>query len=213
MLFSFIKSPAAPRAPLLCFRHRPMPNHSHDGSAISGSIRGKICNASTETLALESSRCGSNPAEEHSAPSGERAVHTEAEPFPITGVGSPENNRRKPQKVYTAAGPRKSADQEKPKSRQVKKILATRTARDQPNPDEKLELPDKSPGSKRVGANINDRVSDYIKRAKLRIRTVTMTGGGKAKAEKEPAGPDRFTDYIRRTKNKLRSTLSIGRGR
>ncbi|KAK4741566.1 hypothetical protein SAY87_025154 [Trapa incisa] len=101
----------------------------------------------------------------------------------------------------------------------MQKISATKeAAADMPNASEKLDLPDQSPtGSKMSGSNINDRVSDYITRTKLKMRTMSMamTGGGKAKkaAKEPPAKPDPFADYIHRTKKKFWSTTLSIRGK
>lgn len=110
--------------------------------------------------------------------------------------------------------PKSTHQEEKSKPKQIKKNLTTKTtAADQLNPDRKVELPDQSPGDNSRGLDINDLVSSYINRAKLRIRTMSMAGGGKAKEKKEPESTNHFADYISRTKKKLQSTLSMGGGK
>lgn len=91
--------------------------------------------------------------------------------------------------------------EEKSKAKQIKKFLSIKIAADQPSANKK--------------SDINDRVSDYISRAKIRIRTMSLIGGGKDKVEEESAPSTKhFTDYIRRTKCKLRSrTSSISDGK
>lgn len=63
--------------------------------------------------------------------------------------------------------------------------------------------------------DINDQVSEYINRAKSRIRSVTMRGGeGKSKAETYQRHDSHFTNYIHRLKMRLRSSLStVGTGK
>ncbi|XP_031399445.1 uncharacterized protein LOC116209854 [Punica granatum] len=120
-------------------------------------------------------------------------------------VGSAKNGENPP-KISLAASPevepsieRRSTHQRKgSKSKQMAKILTGKPAVHQSDPHRKVESLDQSPGSKTV--DINDRVSDYISRAKLRIRAMSVRGGGKAKVEKEPGSSNRFADYIRRTK-------------
>lgn len=71
--------------------------------------------------------------------------------------------------------------------------------------------------------DINNTFSDYIKRAKMKIRTVSNVGGGKNHAslqddahdhtKKKDTAKDHFSEYIHRAKMKLRTTSSIGHGK
>jgi hypothetical protein len=71
--------------------------------------------------------------------------------------------------------------------------------------------------------DINNTFSDYIKRAKLKIRTVSNVGGGKNQAslqddahghtKKKDSAKDHFSEYIHRAKMKLRTTSSFGHGK
>ncbi|KAM7258573.1 hypothetical protein ACFE04_014314 [Oxalis oulophora] len=54
-----------------------------------------------------------------------------------------------------------------------------------------------------TGVHIEDRFTDYINRAKLKIRTMSINDEKKNER-------DRFSEYIDRSKVKLRSTSSIG---
>ncbi|OWM87168.1 uncharacterized protein LOC116186987 [Punica granatum] len=81
----------------------------------------------------------------------------------------------------------------------------------------------KSHGVNKLGRgseHIENRVSKYIERVKLQLRTVSNVGGG---AKAESAGKekrdatlktdDHFTNYLNRAKMKLRTTSSIGGGK
>ncbi|CAK7348192.1 unnamed protein product [Dovyalis caffra] len=64
-------------------------------------------------------------------------------------------------------------------------------------------------GNHKPGMHIEDRFTDYINRAKIKIRTVSNAGHEKQHAH-AGSGKDKFTDYINRAKVKLRTTSSIG---
>ncbi|EEF37648.1 conserved hypothetical protein [Ricinus communis] len=78
----------------------------------------------------------------------------------------------------------------------------------------------------RSGAHIEERVTEYINRAKSRIRR-TISSNHPGEGKKAPSGgnnkltdnaaaapgKDKFTDYIERTKKKLRTTSSMGVGK
>ncbi|KAG6736162.1 hypothetical protein POTOM_061113 [Populus tomentosa] len=65
-------------------------------------------------------------------------------------------------------------------------------------------------GNDKRGMHIEDRFTDYIKRARIKMRTFSNAGH-----EKQHANPEKekFTDYINRAKVKLRSTSSVGGGK
>lgn len=74
----------------------------------------------------------------------------------------------------------------------------------------KLESPQHNKleeGNDKRGMHIEDRFTDYIKRARIKIRTLSNAGHEKQHAS---PGQDKFTDYINRAKVKLRTTSSIG---
>lgn len=79
------------------------------------------------------------------------------------------------------------------------------------------------PGVKHKGTKSglakNDMFSDYIHRAKMKIRTVSNLGSRKTASEavdihdtkKDNNSKDAFSDYINRAKMKIRKTSSVGR--
>ncbi|PON46092.1 hypothetical protein PanWU01x14_254060 [Parasponia andersonii] len=73
----------------------------------------------------------------------------------------------------------------------------------------------------RSGSDINEAFSDYINRAKFKIRAMSNVGGGDHRettsnedevydAEKKADANDVFVDYINRAKLKISKTSSIG---
>ncbi|KAJ9171921.1 hypothetical protein P3X46_015219 [Hevea brasiliensis] len=82
------------------------------------------------------------------------------------------------------------------------------------NPKVKSEKGGKS------GVHIEDRVTDYINRAKLMIRNMSRSSEGKNGTRKDKeklsdniSEKDKFSDYIDRTRNKLQKASSIGAGK
>lgn len=65
-------------------------------------------------------------------------------------------------------------------------------------------------GNDKRGMHIEDRFTDYIKRARIKMRTFSNAGHEKQHAN---PGKDKFTDYINTAKVKLRTTSSIGGGK
>ncbi|PRQ41774.1 hypothetical protein RchiOBHm_Chr3g0450401 [Rosa chinensis] len=70
-------------------------------------------------------------------------------------------------------------------------------------------------GAQKSGLGTDDRFSDYISRAKVKIRTMTMNVGGgnkqnasnsKEDDQHEDHTKDAFSDYIKRVKIKIRQT-------
>lgn len=65
-------------------------------------------------------------------------------------------------------------------------------------------------GNDKRGMHIEDSFSDYIKRARIKMRTFSNAGHEKQHANPEK---DKFTDYINSAKVKLRTTSSVGGGK
>ncbi|KDP21509.1 hypothetical protein JCGZ_21980 [Jatropha curcas] len=67
------------------------------------------------------------------------------------------------------------------------------------------------------GVHIEDRFTDFIKRVKIKIGTVSHPGEEKNASGKgnldNTSGKDKFSDYIDRTKHKLKTTLSLAGGK
>jgi ribosomal protein L12E/L44/L45/RPP1/RPP2 len=80
---------------------------------------------------------------------------------------------------------------------------------------------------KQPSQDINDTFSDYIKRAKMKIRTVSNAGGGKNIASQQDdiardhhhdtkqrdTSNDQFSEYINRAKMKIRAVSNAGSGK
>ncbi|CAL9023796.1 unnamed protein product [Prunus brigantina] len=74
----------------------------------------------------------------------------------------------------------------------------------------------KNEGKKPGGPDINDTFSEYIKQAKIKIRTMSSNNISESDddAKKKESVKDHFSDYIHRAKNKFKSTPSnLGAGK
>lgn len=94
------------------------------------------------------------------------------------------------------------------------KTIAGEVTKTKVNPEVKLEKGGKS------GVHIEDRITDYINRAKFKIRTMSRSSEGKYgsgkdkdKLSDDTSGKDKFSDFIDRTRNKLKKASSIGAGK
>ncbi|KAI6695627.1 hypothetical protein NL676_023337 [Syzygium grande] len=165
---------------------------------------------SVETLVFESHQGRGLLTQKEVFPSNDLAVEVAIKTEPgasavaVVEKAKPRTEMASPSKlaVGQTSGARKVEEKVKPKSEKVPTPKTSGGPRNAPRKDQ-------SRGAKEKGEDINNRVSSYISRAKMRIRTMSFAGGTQGAGHKD-SGTDHFGNYIQRAKMKIRTMSGIG---
>lgn len=175
----------------------------------------KIIDNQPQTYSPKKHRKSAESAKRHDTPRNREAAETVPVNFDFQSQSVPANGKSKsttphpPIPKTTQVASRVIEPEAKTSSMAVVQSPSQGNMANHP----KLESPQHNKleeGNDKRGMHIEDRFTDYIKRARIKIRTLSNAGHEKQHAS---PGQDKFTDYINRAKVKLRTTSSIGGGK
>jgi hypothetical protein len=190
----------------------PAPNSSPPPPPPPPPLSKKIIDNQPQTYSPKKHRKSAESAKRHDTPRNREAAETVPVNFDFQSQSIPANGKSKsttphpPIPKTTQVASRVIEPEAKTSSMAVVQSPSQGNKASHP----KLESPQHNKleeGNDKRGMHIEDRFTDYIKRARIKIRTLSNAGHEKQHAS---PGQDKFTDYINRAKVKLRTTSSIG---
>jgi hypothetical protein len=190
----------------------PRPDSPAPNSSPPPPLSKKIIDNQPQTYSPKKHRKSAESARRHDTPRNREAAETVPVNFDFQSQSIPANGKSKsttphpPIPKTTQVASRVIEPEAKTSSMAVVQSPSQGNKASHP----KLESPQHNKleeGNDKRGMHIEDRFTDYIKRARIKIRTLSNAGHEKQHAS---PGQDKFTDYINRAKVKLRTTSSIG---
>uniref|UniRef100_A0A6M2F1Z6 Uncharacterized protein n=1 Tax=Populus davidiana TaxID=266767 RepID=A0A6M2F1Z6_9ROSI len=170
-----------------------------------------IDNQPQTTNSPKKHRKSAESAKRHDTPRNREAAETVPVNFDFQSQSIPENGKSNPTTPHPPI-PKTTRVASRVVEPEAKTFVESPSQGNKAN-HPKLETPQHNKveeGNDKRGMHIEDRFTDYIKRARIKMRTFSNAGHEKQHANPEK---DKFTDYINSAKAKLRTTSSIGGGK